>query len=215
MNPTRVVITDSAPYGLLRIRNEGAETMRVQASAFRWRMSESIESLDATDAVLINPPIFKLEPGETQLLRIGLRSPVPSQAGVELAYRVILEEIPPSRASDVGGIRTLLRISLPLFARAERTRPHALEWSLKQAEDGLRLRVRNLGGQHALLSRLLLRGWSKQPLAVSLSAREYVLPGAYRDWLIDAPAAAPDAQLSVLGRLDGGSFRAELPALQQ
>jgi fimbrial chaperone protein len=101
------------------------------------------------------PPIFTLEPGKTQLIRIALRT-AKSQIQ-ELTYRIFITEVPDMTERVVEGIRTNLRISVPVFVQPKVRAKPELEWILQRiSETDLRLVIKNTGTAHILLGTLKL-----------------------------------------------------------
>ena len=79
-----------------------------------------------TDDIILNPPVFTVAPGKTRFMRLGLRTA--NHGTAELTYRLILQEVPKAEGpSDGAAVRTILRISIPIFAVPKRSR--SPEWS--------------------------------------------------------------------------------------
>lgn len=79
-----------------------------------------------------------------------------------------------------GQIRTLLRISVPVFIAAPKEQP-SLRWRILSAGPGrVKLRVTNSGGAHVQLRRIALANGSGEAIAAG-DQMLYVLAGATRE----------------------------------
>ena len=92
ISPIRVDLNVDRPIGVLNVSNPSAEPLLLHLEVQAWdHVAGSDRYMDTRD-VLLNPMIFELEPGQQQLVRIGLTRPASSER--ELAYRVFIREVP-------------------------------------------------------------------------------------------------------------------------
>ena len=91
VRPVRVDLGSRQPAAQLVVSNPTAQTMLIQADAFEWLQARDKESLNPTEHLIVNPPIFELAPGAQQVVRVGLRRAV--EAAVELPYRIWLTQV--------------------------------------------------------------------------------------------------------------------------
>ncbi|MEA3017301.1 MAG: fimbrial chaperone protein [Sphingomonadales bacterium] len=176
VDPVNIVLPHGRASAELRLTNVDALPVAVRVTALRWTQRGGEDVHEATSDVIASPPIFRVEPGGTQLVRFGLRHRVPGAA-----YRIHVEEIPQAVAGGTG-IRVALRIDLPLYIGAERTTPAHLVWTLERGADGALLaQARNQGGTHAQVSRVEALDAAGRSVGLS-SERGAVLPGSMRSW---------------------------------
>lgn len=165
-----------------------------------------------------SPPVAKIEPGQKQLVRLTRTREIPP--GQELAYRIIIDEIPSAKPPAVedgktaAAIRFQMRYSVPLFAygvglwsREDTTRkrdPNGvglpdLSWRTVAVDGHPYVEVRNQGAVHARLTDVALKqGGQSKPLVEGLLG--YVLPGAIMRWPAPGPIAGdPALQVRVNG----------------
>jgi fimbrial chaperone protein len=205
--PVRMVLTPKQAIQTMVIHNNGSEPSRVQLRVFAWRQVDGQDVFEETQDVLANPPLFQMGPNGDQIARFGLRV---SPGLAEKSYRVFLQEVPDAEPNDPGEIRTLLRISIPIFVPA----PNAtgrLTWRLL-ATGGRRVRllVRNDGNAHVQISRLTLAGSGGAPL-VHADASVYLLPGTAREIALDAAAPIGTGQpIKLTAETDQGNIPAEM-----
>ncbi|WP_414159807.1 molecular chaperone [Pseudomonas sp. BNK-45] len=219
--PIDPVLEADQQASALWLENRGTETANLQIRVFAWSQSGFADQYQNQREVIGSPPLAKIEPGQKQLVRLTRTREVPP--GQELAYRIIIDEIPSAQpitpqdgAKSAAAIRFQMRYSVPLFAygaglwsKEDTTRQRDpkgagvpdLSWR-KVAVDGKTfLELRNQGAVHARLTDVGFRqGTQTRPLAPGLLG--YVLPGAVMRWPLTEPLAA-DATLQL--RINGAS----------
>ncbi len=178
--PVRLELTPEQPVQTMTIENDSDEVSRVQLRLYAWRQEGDRDIYEETRDVLANPGLFEIAPRRTQVARFGLRT---SSGTGEKAYRVFLEEVPTDRPSLPGEVRTLLRISVPIFVPP--AQPAArLSWRLVPAEGGkIAFLVQNEGNVHVQLNRLTLKRTGDATLG-SEDMSVYLLPGTARRVLL-------------------------------
>ena len=88
----------------------------MQVDAVSWHQDyEGEDQYEPTTEILAFPPIFTIQPGQSQLVRIGLMAPQPAE--LEKAYRLYFTELPPpvSEAQSTA-LRMRLRVGIPVFS---------------------------------------------------------------------------------------------------
>ena len=177
IRPLGLVLTSEQPIRTFRVTNPGAEPVTVQIQPLSWRQHDENDELNPTRELLITPPIVTIPPGETQLVRAGLRrAPKPAE---ELAYRVQFSEIPPPPEAGFTGLVVALNISVPVFVTPPAPVGAEAFWQGWMRPDGqLELQVANRGNAHLKLTqvRVLARGNE----IGSRNTLIYVLPGSTR-----------------------------------
>lgn len=212
--PIDPVLEADQQASALWLENRGNETANLQIRVFSWSQSGFEEQYQNQRDVIGSPPVAKIEPGQKQLVRLTRTKDVPP--GQELAYRIIIDEIPSAPpASAEGGktaaaIRFQMRYSVPLFAygaglwsKEDSTRQRdpkgvglpQLSWRTVAVDGRPYVEVRNQGAVHARLTDVAVKqGGHSKPVAEGLLG--YVLPGAVMRW--PAPGAlAGDSALQV------------------
>jgi fimbrial chaperone protein len=182
--PVRLELSAARPYTILRITNEGSEPVTLHARAFRWSFDAKDDVLTATDALILNPPMATLRSKAVQIIRIGLRSRM--ESSVEETYRIIVEEVPTSRAKVEGAqISTILKMSLPVFAVPRKAGAPKLEWSAHRDMNGtLTIAAANHGAAHVQIKSLLVARDSQREKAQKIEQSVYLLPSQQREWTL-------------------------------
>ncbi|HXO38445.1 MAG TPA: fimbria/pilus periplasmic chaperone, partial [Candidatus Acidoferrum sp.] len=73
ITPVRLELSGQRPYSVIQITNVGSEAVTFQARIFKWGFKEENDELNATEDVILNPPLITMAPGAQQFIRIGLR----------------------------------------------------------------------------------------------------------------------------------------------
>jgi fimbrial chaperone protein len=208
VNPVRIDLAPERPNNSLQISNQGPDPALVQAHVVLWSLVNNEEIESPTQDVVVNPPIFRIGPAAKQVIRVGSRSP--NRSHNELSYRLILEEVPP-RISTVPGLRTVLRISIPLFiAPVNQTSPVMVWTAQKTAPGVLTITGRNNGTRHLQVKQLQLVP-SRVPEAVATVSRlQYLLPGESRQWQMNVAEADTSGPVRIIAKTDAGDVNVVL-----
>ena len=205
--PVRIVLTPKQVVQTMVIHNEGAEPSRVQLRVFAWRQVNGEDVFEETQDVLANPPLFQMGPNGDQIARFGLRT---SPGPAEKSYRVFLQEVPGTAPTNPGQIRTLLRISIPIFVPAPNATARVSWRLLAGGARRVRLLVRNDGNAHVQINRLTLAGRGGATL-VHTDASIYLLPGTAREIALDAATPIGTGQpIRLTAETDQGNIPAEM-----
>ncbi|WP_201023794.1 fimbrial biogenesis chaperone [Type-D symbiont of Plautia stali] len=146
----------------LWLENRGNATTIMQVRIFSWLQVGGQEQYQTQQQVVASPPMVRLEPGQKQLVRLIKQTP--PEAGREMSYRVVLDEIPTPRTpgENQAGLTFQMRYSVPLFVygngvTSDSAKPQ-LSW--QQIDSGGRrwLELTNRGNGHARLSNVTVGG---------------------------------------------------------
>ena len=193
--PLDPVIEATDAGAALWVENRGQRTATMQLRVLGWTQERG-ESRHAPQADIIGTPaIFSVEPGKRQLVRLT-RTQVPP-AGMEQAYRVLIDEIPDARnvpvaaaATASSGLRFQLRYSIPLFSygaglasrKQDAGDAPQLGWR-EVVEHGKRwIEIRNASPLHAKLVDIAVRGTDGAATSVANGHLGYVLAGGTARW---------------------------------
>lgn len=193
--PVGLSLSSSNTKGMITISNRAKESIVVQAEAVSWAQADGKDEYAPTQELLINPPLFTIQPGRSQVLRVGLRHAPNNKQ--ETAYRLLLREVPPAlNASNQaneekqGNVRVLLQVRLPVYISP--TTPVRLEkWQAQRNADGsIALKINNNGNVHTLVNELTLRSAdAADPTPVATAkAGNVVFPGQSYSWNIKPQA---------------------------
>ncbi len=195
----------------ITITNQGSETVAMQVETVSWTQSGSEDHYSPTRDLLVNPPLFRLPPGSSQVLRVGLRR---SPAGErEAAYRLFLREVPtpaPAGDADSGGahIRVLLELRLPVYVTPAKIVSNQQWHGRRSADGGIAVEVANTGNVHLVVSELKLRPAGAAPDAppfATAKAGASIFPGQSRAWSMRPPAGETASRYALEVTTDRGT----------
>jgi len=179
--PIRIELPAARRAASIEVQNTGDAAAQLQVERFLWKRDNGgDDDLEATEAFVVTPPIFTLQPGQRQIVRVLMQ--VPPDPRREGTYRVVLQETPLGDPPP-NTVATLLRISLPLFVTVP-TAKAELAWRLVRDGGALQLEADNRGGAHAFISQV------RTPEGAPLKVDGYLLPGEQRRWPIDSARSA-------------------------
>lgn len=156
ISPIAVTLDEKRQTAALTLKNESSETRVVQTELLRWTQ-ENGENVHAPSRdILVNPPIATLQPGQTQIIRVGLNRKADKVR--ELAYRLYISEVPPPPKEGFTGLRIALRLGLAVFVPPKAKPTDKLDWKAARDQKGdLQLTLRNGGNRHLRLVSLEVR----------------------------------------------------------
>jgi fimbrial chaperone protein len=130
----------------ITVTNPGDRKIYLQNSVHEWRQNPSGQDvLTESSAAIVSPPGMWVQPGATYNLRIQL----PPANDRELAFRVILQQLPDKSEIQSGRIVFAVTQSLPAFAEPAQPTPATLRARLV---DPRHLLITNDGGRRARLA---------------------------------------------------------------
>lgn len=205
VSPTRVELGTSGT-ATVSVRNSGEESSVLQVSAMRWMDSPLPDALEPAPELIAVPPVFVLQPGKQQVIRLALRDR--SRKLAEQAFRLLVSEVPATVSSEPGGVRFSLGFNLPVFHKPAGALAEPV-WTLQPGRDGPVLAVRNAGQAHVQMSAVAVQDGLGQPLA-DLKEAFYLLPGRSRSWQL--PGSAAGKELTVVAETNLGTLEERLAA---
>lgn len=192
----------------LTLRNEGRETITVQARSFRWTQAGGQEQLRRTNDVVVSPPATRLPPGATQTIRV-VRTAKSAVRGEE-AYRVIINEVPDQGRRRSGSVAFATELRIPVFFVGRGARNPEVAWALRNSGGATVLVAQNRGDTRLRLADLRLTGATgasvSRPGLVG-----YVLGGSTMQWPV-APAGRLGGGARLKAATNLGTLDAQVPA---
>lgn len=184
--PVNIVFSPGQKSASLTVTNTGNSETAIQIRAYAWDQKIGDDQLTDSDAVVVSPPIARMAPGATQVIRIILRQ---TPEGREATYRILIDQIPPP--SEPGIVHMVLRLSIPIFAKpATRAVPH-LQFHVEIDAGKLFLVGINDGLSHEVIRGIELLTSDGRDLKQEVSVSPYILGGATRRWPIVAQGTLP------------------------
>lgn len=196
---TSVDLPAGARAGRLVLANTGDAPLAAQVRVYAWSQADGDDRLVPSETLVATPAIVEIPAGAEQLIRVV--RPVAAAPNQELAFRVVVDELPGNPAEAAGSAVTVrMRFLIPAFVRAARPAMVDLRCRIALA----RLACENRGGRAAQIGASSLVDAAGRTLEVTPGLLGYVLAGSTRSWPLDAAALAalgPPRTLQV--RLNG------------
>lgn len=204
--PIDPTISDEQKATTLWIENHGTEPVLMQVRVLGWLQTDGNEGYQEQQRVVVSPPIVQVAAGKKQLVRLIKNTPPPATS--EMAYRVLVDEIPtPVKQANGAGIHFQMRYSIPLFVygqglsqagtavneqaqKADAQNQPRLSWQLVQQQGKTRLQVTNHGNIHARLSDVHIQQGARKT-SVTSGLLGYILAHSTHSWPIEIASSSP------------------------
>jgi fimbrial chaperone protein len=208
VSPIKAELTAQRAVTSLTVRNDGSESVSIQLQTNAWSQQDGVDVQTPTTDLIASPPIFSLDPGASQVVRVGLRKP---QAGsLETTYRLLLQELPPPPTPDFQGLKVALALSVPVFIAPATPAQERLNWQIRDVDGGLQVQLHNQGNVHARITEFTLSLADGSPVA-RMDAASYVLAGQTGEWtLTPTSPVASGTRLRLSARTMAGPRGVEL-----
>ena len=199
--PVNVRLDRTNDRATVQVVNNGTEPVMMQADAISWTRVNGVDQDGPTADLIVNPPVFTVQPGQTQVLRLGLRRNQELQQ--EGTYRIVLREVPIPRAADAtqvaGSVRVLVTMRVPVFVAPAQVR-RSEQWKVSRAANGdLLAEVSNHGNVHLKIAELRLQGEGGEALAAltQKGSTSVIFPGEQRVFRLPGNTAVAAARVQV------------------
>lgn len=178
ISPVRVDLSDDHDKDIIRVSSQADSTLSYQVEVVSWSQSgEQREIYGPTEDILAVPPLFTLEPGDEQIVRVGML--IGADPAQERAYRMFITELaaPQEEKSETTGVNMRLRLGIPVFV-APRAIPNATltHVNSEYADGQLFMRMKNSGNTHVRISEVRFQAPDMDEPHIE-SAALYVLAG--------------------------------------
>ena len=209
LSPVRINLSEAAKVAVLTVRNTGTEESVMQVTLNKWTLDGQNYVYQPSHELVVTPVTFRLAPGASQIVRIGLGGNPPVDK--EFAYRLLVEEVPPPFSPDDTQTRLVIRHDLPVFVAPVAAVKPALDVALECAADGAWLRLTNIGNVHTQFRSIVLESTSDRSELGRWDTFDYLLPEARKSWkLAEIAPAAIGKSFLVTAFTDHGSFTVDV-----
>ncbi|MCJ9430622.1 fimbrial biogenesis chaperone [Kordiimonas marina] len=212
VSPIRIVLTKGTPVAVVHVHNQGRAKAVVQLRTLSWDQKNGEDVYGDGNSLIACPPVFSLEPGQDQVVRIGLVEQ-PESWNIERAFRLFVQEVPPPPEGGGRQVQLTIRISVPVFLQPMKPHRPDLTWKLDdRGKDGMWMTVQNNGNMHALLTGVRLH--TNEALIFEAAMHKYVLPGSTMSWRLDEikpMLQAVPSRVAMTVATDQGSYQETLP----
>lgn len=207
INPLRVTLDRGTRASEVVVRNDDRQPLRMQVEAMAWTQDAAgADQYVASDGLLFFPRTMEIPPGESRIIRIGIRAAPVSR---EDTYRLFIEELPPAAAPEAAAqgtsLRVFLRVGVPVFVAPATSERKGAITQLTFAGRQVTWTVENSGNAHmrADLVELTGRSAAGEVLFTHVFPERYWLAGTTRTLRHDVPSAACAQLASIEGVVQG------------
>jgi fimbrial chaperone protein len=157
ISPVRITLAAGTTSGLMTVKNESPDPVRLQLSLHTWLESpDGAMQLAPTEDLVVFPGLLQLKPNESRKVRIGL--PTQQDIAVEKTYRLFLEELPGTSKLDQNQVRVVARIGVPIFLQPREPKSGWASAVSHPDDQGFLLQLKNTGNVHLILQEATVRG---------------------------------------------------------
>lgn len=198
ISPVRVDLGADNTKDVVRVTSQASDARSYQVEVVAWSQDgDEREVYAPTDEVLAVPPLFTLEAGAEQIVRIGMVSP--SDPDVERAYRMFITELAPPQEEtrEQSGVNVRLRLGIPVFVASQAEQRAALALAdAKLSGELLRLYLNNPGNTHVRISEVRYLPPGAQSPSVEPAA-VYILAGQSGSVPVSVPDGGRDGTVTL------------------
>lgn len=201
--PVNIFLSPGQKATSLTVTNQGTSETAIQIRAFDWSQKDGEDQLTASKDVVLSPPLTRIAPGASQVVRLILRQ-TPEYR--EATYRILLDQIPPP--AEPGVVHMVLRLSIPIFARPAIRAFSDVQFHLESDGRQFYLVAVNAGILHEAIRDIVLTAQDGRKLKPESGASPYILAGATRRWRIAAQDSVPlpSETLQLTAKADAGAI---------
>lgn len=187
VTPTQLSLSAKQLVGVVKITNKGHENSLLQLSLLDWQQEQGKDYYQVSNDILLTPPIFRLPPHKTQLIRFALKHPI--FIAEQKAYRVHIKEVQQPRKKKLGqSLYFIMDISLPLFIQPEQI-TESFVWSVERLDaKHIKLKLYNDGNVNLFVSEWQLRNSDTQNWAKKHTTFSYIFPHQSHSWIVTVKA---------------------------
>ncbi len=205
--PVNIFLSSGQKSTSLTVTNTGSTETAIQIRAYAWDQKSDDDRLTDSDAVVLSPPLARMAPGASQVIRLILRQPA---EGREATYRILIDQIPPP--AEPGIVHMVLRLSIPIFVQPATRAVSHLQFHMEMVAGKLFLVGVNDGLRHEVIRDVELLASDGRNLKEEVSASPYILAGATRRWPIAAqgPLPLPSETVLLTAHSDAGAIKQQV-----
>ena len=200
VSPIRLDLGAKQRGGALTLTNTTQTRKTIQVDVVAWTQKDEQDVYDGSRELLANPPLFFLEPGAAQVVRVGLAATT-KPANTERPFRVFLREVPDEKPAENSALRVVVRLGVPVFIAPATPVAVKAQWSAHLQKDGsVSLVLDNPGTAHVRAAQVKLLPEKGSDEIGADPSLHYALAGSHQTWHVkpSAKLAPGPARISAL-----------------
>jgi fimbrial chaperone protein len=170
----RIELSPKHPVDTIKLSNPGGDKpVDLQITSVVWTQKNGEDVYLPNKELIIAPPMMKIPPGGTQIVRIGWRRPMPITQ--ELAYRINIEDFTPITDRKFL-IQFKVTANIPVFVRPLGAVFNP-QWQIKRmGNNHIQITLTNKGNIHIQVKKITLTNADNHDVVASFAGSYYVLP---------------------------------------
>jgi fimbrial chaperone protein len=209
VSPVRIELTPSSPTAPVNVRNESTtDSVVVQLRAVNWKQENGEDVYAPSTELIATPPIFTLQPGASQTVRVGLRRAEPSDT--QQTFRLFITEVPGPPKPGFQGLQVALNIGIPVFVAPKVKQTLAPVWKAQVADGKVTLTATNPANSHIQVLDVAVQDEQDKTAIASTPQPRYILARQSVTWQLPL-SRAPKGKLRVVAHTDSGDVSTEVP----
>lgn len=180
VDKVRMFLSLTRPVDTLKVSNPGVDNkpINLQTQLFSWTQKDGEDAYYPSNDLIVSPPMMRIAPAKTQLLRVGWRAPSPLTT--EKAYRIYLQDISSYTPLTETGVRVKVKLGVPIFVLPA-SPIYKLAWQVKGSSGkSVTLNATNSGNAHVQVISANLTTADGQSVGSYLGGA-YIFPGQSKD----------------------------------
>jgi len=206
VSPIRIYLDNKNPIGTLYLTNKSHDKVYLQLESKHWEQTFGKDYYSSTNKIIISPPILTISPGESQLVRVALRSK--EKFDDEDAYRLYIQEVPHYQNENTG-ISFNLRVGIPIFIEPNAVSDKKLQWKVTVKNRMLDVSITNISHYHCQLVYLDVRNAKNKAILISQNVFMYLLPKQVKHFIFPLKTRL-DEYVNVETKSDWGSLHSQV-----
>lgn len=196
ISPIRVELSENTPSAALTFTNKAPNARLFEVEVVSWQRINGADQYSPSRDLLANPPVFKVEAGAVQIIRVGLNKLAITET--EQKYRIFITEVTDEQTQQPNNLNLLMRLAIPIFIQPRNGVVTELQWQAIALADKVELHLHNNGNSHVQIEELIIINplTRKAEPAQELEYRSHqrIFPGEQQRWL--TPVSATENQLT-------------------
>lgn len=203
ISPTSITLTQQQPISILTVRNPGSDELLIQLNLFNWQQINGREKLTPSQDLWVTPPLFKLLPHKTQIVRFGLKQKTAPL--MQKNYRLLLRQVPIEKKIK-RGIHFLLQMSLPVWIQPKVIQAQ-WHWQARWLDHKhLEIQLQNRGNVTLFIDQWKIS--NPNGLIAKQKTFRYILSQQNDRWVV--PIQRNRLPLDIQARINGQTRRSQL-----
>ncbi|MBB72430.1 MAG: hypothetical protein CMF50_08535 [Legionellales bacterium] len=198
LNPVKIYFPADKTITSMKITNTGTSPVILQLRLKTWQQNKQGNAIyrKSNSSLLVTPPLFKLLPGEHQIVRFAILTPLARNE--EHSYRLFIDEVVNKQSKQPKGeLHIAMRFILPVFVEeAHHTASH-IDYTLASPTKSQQpVTVKNKSSHHIYITNITLKDKAHKTVGHKKIPANYLLAHAQQTYNIPIKHKATLAEIN-------------------